>query len=186
MCIWRPSDLTSLTAGVPSRSSHLLGGRTAAQGALEAIRPALGLLTMLQASTTVHDEFDAVCHAFDEIKCRIVLIDTVIDIHALVREASVELLAQVLAIFGLISKMRKAGRFRRFCDPLRGERLTSWSRRVATGSPKREADVAGFGTPGEARDASTREGCGCNAGSRHRTSHKPSLCVESSDIGTSC
>ena len=75
---------------------------------------------MLQASTTVHDEFDAVCHAFDEIKCRIVLIDTVIDSHVLAREASVELLAQVLAIFGLISKMRKAGRFRRFCDPLRG------------------------------------------------------------------
>ncbi|KAL1673999.1 hypothetical protein EV122DRAFT_221525 [Schizophyllum commune] len=83
------------------------------------------LLTMLQASTTVHDEFDAVCHAFDEIKCRIVLIDTVIDIHALVREASVELLAQVLAIFGLISKMRKAGRFRVWLQGLRSARPMS-------------------------------------------------------------
>ncbi|KAL1700162.1 hypothetical protein EV121DRAFT_164675, partial [Schizophyllum commune] len=80
---------------------------------------------MLQASTTVHDEFDAVCHAFDEIKCRIVLIDTVIDIHALVREASVELLAQVLAIFGLISKIRKAGRFRVWLQGLRSARPMS-------------------------------------------------------------
>ncbi|KAI5888096.1 uncharacterized protein SCHCODRAFT_02515651, partial [Schizophyllum commune H4-8] len=78
-----------------------------------------------KASTTVHDEFDAVCKAFDEIKCRIVLIDTVVDRHVLVREASVEFLAHVLAVFGLISKMRRAGRFRVWLQGLRSARPMS-------------------------------------------------------------
>ncbi|KAI5836628.1 uncharacterized protein SCHCODRAFT_02754058 [Schizophyllum commune H4-8] len=71
---------------------------------------AIGLL--LKASTVAHNEFEAVCDAFDEIKSRISLINSVIEGHTLVREASVQLLVQVLKIFGAVSKMRKAGRFR--------------------------------------------------------------------------
>ena len=72
-----------------------------------------------QAATTVHDEFEAVCKAFTEIRTRILIIDLVATSHRILRDESVKILVQIIVIFGEIEKMRNAGRLRKSCEESR-------------------------------------------------------------------
>ncbi|KAL1676548.1 hypothetical protein EV122DRAFT_280001 [Schizophyllum commune] len=67
---------------------------------------------MIKAATTVHEEFEAVCKAFTEIRTRILIIDLVATSHRILRDESVKILVQIIVIFGEIEKMRNAGRLR--------------------------------------------------------------------------
>ncbi|KAL1753653.1 hypothetical protein FB107DRAFT_249996 [Schizophyllum commune] len=67
---------------------------------------------LVKASTTVHDEFEAVGDAFDAMKDRILIIEMVTVTDHQLRRASVRLLVQIINVFGMITKIQKAGRFR--------------------------------------------------------------------------
>ncbi|KAL1742746.1 hypothetical protein HDZ31DRAFT_15293, partial [Schizophyllum fasciatum] len=73
---------------------------------------ALGFL--VRATIAVHEELAAACEAFETIGRHLRIIEPVADanIHDLLREASIEVLAQVINILGVITKLQRDGRIR--------------------------------------------------------------------------
>ncbi|KAL1747089.1 hypothetical protein HDZ31DRAFT_32574 [Schizophyllum fasciatum] len=69
---------------------------------------------LVKAALAVQDDFDAVCTAFDTMEQHLRVIQPVVSgqVHAAVREASVKLLAQILTVLGVITKVQKNGRIR--------------------------------------------------------------------------
>ena len=68
----------------------------------------------MQASLAVQDDYDAVCTAFETMEAHLRIIQPVVegDLPPTLREASVKLLAQILTVLGVITKLQKDGRIR--------------------------------------------------------------------------
>ena len=60
----------------------------------------------------VHDDYEAVCTAFKTIEEHLRIVQSVLpdDIYDVLRETSVQLLAQILVVMGVIRKIMREGR----------------------------------------------------------------------------
>ncbi|KAI5824229.1 hypothetical protein K523DRAFT_285387, partial [Schizophyllum commune Tattone D] len=89
-----------------------------------AIFSAIGILVeALQATISVKEDFQTACSAFETVDFHLRIIGSTTDVEMTdtLRTASVKVLAQVLAVFGVITKMRESTKIKtwlqRLCDP---------------------------------------------------------------------
>ena len=73
-----------------------------------------------QAALAVRDDFDAIYAAFDTMEQQLRIIQPTVgeDINSSLREPSVKLLAQILRVLGVITKLQQDGRFREWLYPV--------------------------------------------------------------------
>ena len=73
-----------------------------------------------QAALAVRDDFDAIYAAFDTMEQQLRIIQPAVgeDINSSLREPSVKLLAQILRVLGVITKLQQDGRFREWLYPV--------------------------------------------------------------------
>ncbi|KAI5885779.1 uncharacterized protein SCHCODRAFT_02693399 [Schizophyllum commune H4-8] len=69
---------------------------------------------LVKASLAIQDDYDAVCTAFETMEAHLRIIQPAVegDLHPTLREASVKLLAQILTVLGVITKLQREGRIR--------------------------------------------------------------------------
>ena len=70
---------------------------------------------VIQAALAVRDDFDAIYAAFDTMEQQLRIIQPAVgeDINSSLRDPSVKLLAQILRVLGVITKLQQDGRFRK-------------------------------------------------------------------------
>ncbi|KAL1703120.1 hypothetical protein EV121DRAFT_208616, partial [Schizophyllum commune] len=102
----------------------------------KAIFAAIGEL--VKAALAVRDDFDAIYAAFDTMEQQLRIIQPAVgeDINSSLREPSVKLLAQILRVLGVITKLQQDGRFRTWLKKLAQSKTVSAAlddlRRLAT------------------------------------------------------
>ncbi|KAL1727979.1 hypothetical protein EV714DRAFT_216136 [Schizophyllum commune] len=82
---------------------------------------------LVKASLAVQDDYDAVCTAFETMEAHLRIIQPAVegDLHPTLREASVKLLAQILTVLGVITKLQKDGRMRTWLKKLAQSKAVS-------------------------------------------------------------
>ena len=68
----------------------------------------------------VHEEYEAVSSVFDAMESHLRIMQPIAptDIDHALREPSVKLLAQILRVLGVITKLQQDGRFREYLCPI--------------------------------------------------------------------
>ncbi|KAI5885327.1 uncharacterized protein SCHCODRAFT_02644444 [Schizophyllum commune H4-8] len=85
---------------------------------VKAIFAAIGVA--VEASTRVKEDYDSIVDAFDTMEVHLRIITPMpIDHHAALREPSVKLLEQMLVILGLVMRLRRDGRLKRWLQHIR-------------------------------------------------------------------
>ncbi|KAL1727965.1 hypothetical protein EV714DRAFT_216137, partial [Schizophyllum commune] len=129
--------LRHITAVVGTLSNSIGEGVGVPFAPGKAIFAAIGDL-VIQAALAVRDDFDAIYAAFDTIEQQLRIIQPAVgeDINSSLREPSVKLLAQILRVLGVITKLQQDGRFRTWLKKLAQSKTVSDAlndlRRLAT------------------------------------------------------
>ncbi|KAI5826445.1 hypothetical protein K523DRAFT_375005 [Schizophyllum commune Tattone D] len=128
--------LRHITAVVGTLSSSIGEGVGVPFAPGKAIFAALGEL--VKAALAVRDDFDAIYAAFDTMEQQLRIIQPAVgeDINSSLRDPSVKLLAQILRVLGVITKLQQDGRFRTWLKKLAQSKTVSDAlndlRRLAT------------------------------------------------------
>ncbi|KAL1676549.1 hypothetical protein EV122DRAFT_253183 [Schizophyllum commune] len=131
-----PGRLRHITAVVGTLSSSIGEGVGVPFAPGKAIFAAIGEL--VKAALAVRDDFDAIYAAFDTMEQQLRIIQPAVgeDINSSLRDPSVKLLAQILRVLGVITKLQQDGRFRTWLKKLAQSKTVSDAlndlRRLAT------------------------------------------------------